>query len=201
MPAPLEIIAVPFIVYAAPVGESFPLLDAVPGGNWVKIGTNGDLSYPDSGVTIVHEQSVNLIRVLGDTGPIKAFRTEETLRIQFTILDVSLEQYRYALNFNTITDTPAVPATSVGFRKIGLGRGPNPAQRALLVRGEKGSPYLDEQPAQYEIPRASEIGSPSVIMQKGTPIGLALEWVALVDPNAASDDERFGVLRQMDEAS
>jgi len=198
MPAPLEIVATPFIVYAAPVGEAFPLIDATPAGNWVKIGLNGDLSMSEDGVTIAHEQEVNLINVLGDTGPIKAFRQSEVLRISFTLFDITLETYRFAINFNTVTDTAASSGVA-GIRELGLGRGATPEQRALLIKGNLASPYLEASPVQYQIPKASEIGSPEVVYRKGEPAGLALEWVALVDTSAAAD-KRFGSIVMMDEA-
>ena len=40
-------------VWVAPLGETFPDLDdAAPGGNWVKLGTNGASSITEDGITI-----------------------------------------------------------------------------------------------------------------------------------------------------
>jgi len=191
MPAPFEIIAAPFTLYYAPLGEAFPALDAVPAGNWVQIGTSGDLSYDPEGVTINHSQSVNAVRPLGATGAVKAFRTEEDLTIAATLWDVTLEQYRLAVNSNAVATTAPGVGTQ-GFKALKLYQGDQVATMALLVRGV--SPYGDGLAGQYEVPYCYMSGSPEVQYRKGEPAGLALEFSALVDPNAASEDDRFGRL-------
>lgn len=189
--APYEIIAAPATLYVAPVGEAFPDVDTTPAGNWVKVGTTGDFNYSEDGVTINHGQSVEVFRALGSTGPRKAWRTEEELIIGLTLVDISLEQYKHAMNQNTVTTTPAAPGTP-GTKSIGLSRGMTLDQRALLIRGT--SPYGDDFAAQYEVPIAVEQGSPEVVFRKGEPAGLQLEFQALEDPNAATADVRFGTL-------
>ena len=196
---PFEIIAAPFTVWIAPVGEAFPAIEDAPAGNWTKVGTNGDVNYTEDGVTVSHPQTVETFRPLGRTGPVKAFRTEEELRIAFTLADISLEQYAHALNQNAVTDV--APGAAAGYRKIGLSRGRQVAQRALLIRGNE-SPYGEgaagDWNLQYEVPVAFQGGEPEPVYVKGEPAGLALEWMALDDPNAASDDERFGRLIAQD---
>ena len=113
MPAPFEIIAAPYTVWAAPVGEAFPAIDAAPAGNWAKIGTSGDESYSEDGVTVAHSQTTETTRVAGTTGPRKAWRTAEDLMVRFTILDISLEHYKQALNGNAVTTTAAGSGTAV----------------------------------------------------------------------------------------
>src|SRR5262245_60682115 len=116
---PYEVIAAPYTVYIAPIGESFPAINATPAGNWVKVGTNGDLNYQDDGVTVQHSQTIEKWRSLGDTGVRKVFRTEEDLLIRLMLADVSLEQYRHALNMNAVSTTAAGSGTA-GFKKLGL---------------------------------------------------------------------------------
>lgn len=191
MPVPYEVIAAPFTLYTAPVGEAFPAIDATPAGNWTKVGTSGALNYGEEGVTVDHGQDVSEWKGLGDTGPRKVFRTGESLKISLMLHDISLEQYRHALNMNAVTDVAAGAGTA-GYRKIGLSRGSTVVQRALLVRGPSG--YNDENGwnSQYEVPLAFQTGEPEVVYRQGDPAGLALEWTAVIDPNAASDAERFG---------
>lgn len=196
MPAPFEIIAAPFTLYVAPTGTAFPAIDAAPGVAWTKVGTSGDLNYTEDGVTVQHSQSVELWRALGSTGARKAFRTEEGLTISLTLADLSLEQYQLALNGNAITDTAAALNTA-GVRKIGLSRGREVKQYALLVRGGE-SPYGEDFALQYEVPVAVESGEPEVVARKGEPAALALTFQALEDPNAASATERFGRLLAQD---
>jgi len=195
MPAnslPYEIIAAPFKVYFAPVGTAFPLINAAPIAPWALVGSSGDLNYLDEGVKVSHSQTMNPFRALGDAGVRKTFRTEEDLMIGLTLADLTLEQYAHALNSNAVT-TVAAGAGTAGYKKIGLSRGFSVATVALLVRGP--SPYGDGWTMQFEVPRAAQTGNPEPVMQKGEPAALALEWTALVDPNAATEFERFGVLR------
>lgn len=191
---PYEVIAAPYTVWFAPIGEAFPAVNAVPGGNWLKVGTNGDLNYMDDGVTIANPQSIEPWRSLGDTGPRKVFRTEEDLIISLVLADVSLEQYRHALNMNAVT-TVAAGSGTAGYKKIGLSRGSDVAQRALLVRGP--SPYGADMFMQYEVPYAFQTGEPEVVYRKDVPAGLALEWTAIIDPAAVTPAERFGRLIAM----
>jgi len=188
---PFEIIAAPFTVWFAPIGTAFPLIDATPAAAWKKVGSSGDLNYLDEGVTISHSQSMEFFRALGDSGSRKVFRTEEDLKIRLVLADVSLEQYTHAINSNTVTTT-AASAGVAGFKKMGLSRGASVATVALLVRGP--SPYGDGWTLQYEVPYAAQSGNPEPVYMKSAPAALALEWTALVDPNAASAFERFGRL-------
>lgn len=188
---PYEIILAPFEVYIAPVGESFPAIDAEPpGGNWTLIGTNGNVNYGEDGVTVQHGESVEDIRMLGATGPVKAARTEESLVVSFNLHDISFEHYKYALNLNTVTDNAAATPPD---KEINTYKGHDVATRALLVRGV--SPYGDGWNLQYEVPRVRPGGEPEVTYAKGEPAGLSLEFNALIDLNAASDAERFGRIR------
>ena len=189
---PYEIIAAPFTVWFAPVGEAFPEIDEDPTGNWAMIGTNGDENYSEDGVTVAHPQTLEKTRLLGATGPKKVFRTEEDLMIRFTLLDMTLENYKHALNGNSVTTTAAGSGTA-GFKKIGLRRGLSVTTMALLVRGN-ASAYGADWKAQYEVPRCFQSGSPEPVHRKGQPAGLALSFDALEDTSAASADERFGRL-------
>ena len=198
MSVPLDIVAAPFEIWIGPVGESFPAIEDTPVGNWVKIGTSGNRSITEDGVTVQHQQTIEQFRSLGSTGPMKAFRTEESLIIAFTIADMTLENYKHALNQNTVTDTAV--GGNAGFRDVDLYQGLDLDQRALLVRGLNASPYLANTDIQYQVPVVYENGSKEIVAQKGTPIGLALEYIAIEDPNASTSADRFGKLIAMDEA-
>lgn len=191
---PYEIVAQPFTLWVAAVGSAFPTVDEDPGVAWTKIGTSGDLNYSEDGVTLNHAQTVEYFRALGSTGARKAFRTEEDLRISLAVADVSLEQYAVAMNYNTVdSDAPGVGTS--GTKTLGLSRGLTVAQRALLVRGADGSsPYGAAWVLQYEVPVAVQVGEPEVVYVKGEPALLALEFMALEDPDATDEAERFGRL-------
>lgn len=191
--APFEVIAAPLTLYIAAVDPVWPAIDEVPDSLvWTKVGSSGDLNYDQEGVTVEHPQTTTLWRSLGDAGSRKAFRQDEDLKIRLLLVDITLEQYKLALNENTVT-TVAAAGPNAGYKKIGLSRGLTIVTRALLVRSP-ASPYGDGWNMQYEVPRAMQTGTPSVVYRRSTPAGLALEWTALVDPDAASEDERFGRL-------
>jgi hypothetical protein len=190
---PYEIIGMPFTVYVAAADPVFPLIDAVPdAGVWTKLGTSGDLNYTEDGVTVKHNQSVSTWRSLGDPGPRKNFRTEEDQIVSFTLADMTLEQFKHAMNGNTVTAVPA--GGEAGYKKIGLSRGLNIATVALLIRGPHASPYGALWNAQYEIPFAQQVGSQEVNFRRDGPALLALEYSSLVDATASSEEERFGRL-------
>lgn len=190
---PYEVIAAPYTLYIAAVGTSFPAIDAAPGGSWTIVGTSGNLNYDDAaGVTVQHQQSITKWRALGDSGSRKVFRTEEDLMIRLKLMDVTLEQYKLALNSNAVS-TVAAGSGTAGYKKLGLSRGFTVATMALLIRGNV-SPYGAAWNSQYEIPIAAQTGNPTVVYKKSEPVGLDLEWTALVDATASSDVERFGRL-------
>lgn len=193
MSQPFEIVAQPFTLWVAAVGSAFPSVDEAPGGSWTKIGTSGDLNYTEDGVKISHKQKIENFRALGSTGPRKSFRTEEDLMISLTVVDLTLEQYKIAMNGNAISTTAPGVGDS-GYKKIGMSRGLNVQQYALLIRGADASAYMEGGVAQYEVPVAVVVSEPEVVFTKGSPAGLALEFQALEDPSALSDDERFGRL-------
>lgn len=188
---PFEIIGAPFTLWLAPTGTAFPLINVAPAVAWIKVGTNGASNYSDDGVTVAHDQSIETARPAGATGPVKAWRTEEDLRISLTLWDLTLEQYLYALNSNPVAATAAGTGTA-GFKKVGLSLGQEIATYALLARGV--SPYGDGYNAQYEVPRCFQSASPEPAFAKGQPAGLELEFTALEDLAAASALERFGRL-------
>lgn len=188
---PYEIIAAPYDVYFAPVGTAFNAIDVAPAAPWAKVGSSGNLNYYDDGITVAQSQSIELFRALGDAGSRKAFRTEEDLKIRLMLADVTLEQYQHALNSNALTSAAAGAGTA-GYKKVGLSRGFAVATVALIVRGP--SPYMEDGYMQFQVPRAAQTGNPEPVFRKGTPVGLALEWTALVDSNAINEFVRFGEL-------
>ncbi len=191
MSNPLEIVVGPLQLYVAPVGEAFPAIEDTPAGNWALVGTSGDKNYSEDGVTLTHEQSIELIMVAGSTGPIKAVRTSEGLTVGVTIFDLTLEEYTRVINNVTPTDVSAGGGFP-GTRAIQLRRGSSVVEFALLAKGLESSPELVATPLQYELPRMFVGGEPSLVFAKGDATGLEMEFTALEDPAASTDAERFG---------
>lgn len=192
-----NIIIAPFEVYLAPVGETFPEIQATPGGNWATLGTNGIKDYSEDGVTVNHEQTLSQHRTLGSTGPVKVVRTEESLLVSFTLEDLTLEEYAKILNGQSVTDV-AADADTGGYRHIPLRQGRSVNTYAMLIRGV--SPYGSSYNAQYEIAQAFQSANPSPVFNKSDAAGLECEWTALEDPTQASEEDRFGRLVMQDAA-
>ncbi len=192
MGKPYEIIAAPFTLYLAPLGTAFPLITAAPSGDWIKVGTSGDLNYSEDGVSVSHSQAFGQARPVGGTGPRKAWRTEEDLMVSLTLWDMTLEQYAVALNGNEVAATAAGVGTA-GFKKLALYRGGEVELMSLLVRGDV-SPYGASYKSQYQVPVCYQSGSPEPVFSKNGPAGLALQFTALEDVDAATPDARFGHL-------
>lgn len=189
---PFEVVAAPFTIYVAPVGTAFPDVTVDPPADWMKLGTSGTDNYTEDGVTVTHEQTVEVFRSLGSTGPRKAWRTEEGLLIGFTLVDLSAEQYAKVLNDASVTQNAAGAGTG-GTDVFGLSRGQEVAAHALLARGD-ASPAGDAFVTQYEVPRVFQNSEPELTFQKGDPAGHECEFMALEDLNAANARERFGRL-------
>lgn len=196
--APYEIIASPAVLYIAPALTTRPDISEhpllAPSAPWTLIGTDGELNYKETGVRIALPQEVNKWKALGDTGSRKAFRLSEDITIAVDVADLTLEQWAHALNGNTVTDTPA--GAAAGHRRIGLSRGPGVNAFAILVRFP--SPYGADLWAQLWVPRAINEGSTELTFEKSDPAGLTLEFSAMVHEDAASEQERFGILEAQD---
>jgi hypothetical protein len=189
---PFEVIGTPFEVYLADVGSTFPAVDAAPGVAFEKLGTNGNLNQDDSGVVVSFDQKTDTWRGAGSTGARKVFRTEEDMSVAFKLVDLSLETLAKVMNGNTIT-TIAASTGIAGTKSIGLSRGPQVAQYAMLIRGEGISPYGIGS-MQFNLPRVADAGKPKPVFTKGKPAVLDFEFLALEDLNAASADVRYGEL-------
>lgn len=196
MPAPFEIIAAPFTAWLAAVGSAYPNVGVAPGAAWTKLGSSGDRNVNEDGVTVAHPQKLELVRVAGATGPVKAFRTEEDIKVSFSLLDMRLEMMKYILNGNAVADTAAVAGVP-GYRTLALLRGLDVTQYALLLRGP--SAYADSMYLDYRIPRVVHVGEPEIVAKKGDPMGLLFEFQAIEDPDYANG--KFGEILMQDAAA
>ena len=188
-----EIIAAPFTIWIAPVGTAFPAVDAEPSDDWSLLGSHGARSYSAGGIVLAHDrQYMQSAPPAGETASTVSAIEREGLRVRFELLDLTLEQYALVLGGNAITVQPAayqVPGT----RTIGLSIASGASREfAVLARGP--SPYLAGLAAQFELPRACEVGSPQLTFSKAVAAGLRVDLNALPDPAATNEAERFGRL-------
>jgi hypothetical protein len=188
--SPFEIVAGLLTFWLAPEGTAFPLATVAPPGPWFRLGTNGDANYEDDGITVANPQKIESFRSAGRTGVSKVFRTEEDFIMGLKLADMSLEQFTYVMNGNTVTTT-AAGVSIPGVKKMGLYKGQNVATYALLARGLV-SPYGDNFVSQIELPRVYQSANPKPVFKKGKPAMLDVEFTALEDMNATAPEFRFG---------
>jgi hypothetical protein len=179
--APFQIIAGPADVYIAPVATAFPAVNAVPGAGWVALGQT------EGGVTVRHAQDIEPISTDQHTGAVKAIRTGEGLEVEFSLAELTLENYKFVLNNATVTSAAGPPAT----KTVGLYKGVEVAIHALLVKGP--SPYMNSQ-MQYQVPVVYHDGEPELEFVKDDKAVLACTFTALEDLTAVSAADRFGKL-------
>ena len=184
---PREIVVGPLEIWLAAAVEAEDSVSATPSGNWGKVGTSGDENYTEDGVTITHSQTVQEHRAVGATGPLKATRTEESLTIAFTLMDMSIAQLTKLLN-NTTKSTDTTPNIDY----IGLRRGPDITVLSAIARGTGLSPS-GAYNIQLYVPRCyNKLGDISPVFNKGTPVGCAAVFSALEYQSAATEEQRFG---------
>lgn len=191
--APYEIIMTPFTVYVAPVGETFPLINVVPAGNWTKFGVSGLRSLDEGGVKVSIDSKYDEFR--GQSTVVrKVVRTEENITVAFSLADITLESIKKALGENAITTTAAASAIP-GNKSINLYRGYDVACVSLLIRG--ASPYSGDANSflQYELPRCYQSGKMSVKHGKGKPSMVDLEFMVLEGLNATDTDGDIGRIK------
>jgi hypothetical protein len=184
---PYEIIIGPLEVYLAVVGTTFPVVNVTPSASWVQLGKN---DMEEAGITVSQPQTIQEWRGVGGTGPRKIARTSEGLEISFTLVDLTLEKYLYAIQ-GTITQV-SPGAGVIGTKALALYQGPTVTTYALVARG--ASPYGDGWYMQYQVPVVYQKDPPKPVFKKGVPAGLAFVFSAMEDPNASTTAERFGDL-------
>jgi hypothetical protein len=172
MSCAIELVTAPFEIYWAPLGSTFPDVDATPANPWTLIGTLGSRRYTEEGVKIAWDYTTSDFVSLGDIDPECVFLTGRNMRVMVTMADMKLDQIRAALNFNAVTTDAGPPATL----QLSMTVGPELTPVALLVRGDGKSPELEGGNLQFEFEQAIEIGSKEVSFVKGAPAGVQLEF-------------------------
>ena len=179
---PFEVIAGPADVWTAPEGEAFTAINVTPpAGLWASLGRT------EGGVSVQHNQNINLLRVDQTIFPVKAIRTEIGVTVTMSLAEITLETYAKTLNDNTVNTTGVE-------RNFAMAAGVDVARFAMLIRGP--SPYGEASQVtdwflQYQLPVVIQGGSPSVSFTRDDKAVLDTEWMALEDPDAAEVD-KFG---------
>jgi len=191
---PYQILMVPFEVWIAPVGTAYPAPNiyglAIP-TPWTRFGTSGTEDMDDSGVEVAFTQKFGEFRGAGSTGIRKVTRTTEDMLIRFKLADVTLYQFRHALNENPMQITPAsvgIPATEV----VKLYQGVDVNNVALMIRGFSPRSGDANGFRQYQVPNCWQSGQPKMNHTKGKAADIDFEFTALADPFSATAADRFG---------
>lgn len=164
-------------IYVANVGVAFPTSPAdAPSGSWTSLGEI------DGGVTVNYNETVDAHRVDSEAGPLKGTRSIEDLMVAANLAEATLEILGKVLDDKTITGTN--PKVMGVYRGIGVVK-----EYALLFRGS--SPYANVA-AQYELPRGIQQGNIGTPFTKDSKVLIPVEFMALVDPSAATLAEKFG---------
>jgi len=171
-------------LYVASLGETFPLVDAVPSVNWINLGNTID------GVTINVEQENEEIFVDQETGPVKAVRTTEGITISTNLAVSTLENLAQVLSQTITTVNPGVGV--IGTKSIGLYRGVSVTEKAFLFRGS--SPYGASFPAQYQLTRGYFAGETESEFVKDGVAQIPVEFRVLVDLTQGTEALKFGKL-------
>ena len=174
---PNEIIAFPYDVYWAPVGEAFPVIEVAPAGNWLILGSAVALNTNEDGVTVSGPQTFETFRSAGSAAPQEVSLTEEDLIVALQLHDLTPDMLRLALNQNAVSNTAAGGGLA-GFNEIDMERkAGKPNEIALLVRG--ASPEFTGGNAQFELKRCYQSGSYELAYSKNVFTGIQLEFTAL----------------------
>lgn len=178
-------------IYIAPAGEAKPALNASPGGNWVSLGET------DGGVKVTKTQNIEAFSSDQRTGKVKAIRTEEGVTVETNLMQATLENLANVLN-GVVTDTAAGSGT-IGKRSLPLHAGADVDEFAILFRGD--SPYSASYPGQYYVPRGYIDDDVEMEFVKDGKTLIPFKYEALEDLDAATENERFGVIEYQDAAA
>ena len=174
---PFEIMVSTLKVYTGPVNEARPDLNDAVAGNWVLLGTIGKSNYAEDGVIVTPEQDIEEFYSLGNTGPHKAFRTQERLGITVTLVAFTAEHMAKIWNDASVTDTAQGSGTA-GVRDFDLLQGVTVKELGLLLRGDVG-PYIATSKMQWWIPRSYVSDRGPITAVKGEPGMVEITFQAL----------------------
>ncbi len=166
-------------LYVGPVGEAFPAVNANPAGNWV------DMGEIDGGVTVTHDQTIDEHQIDSESGPVKATRSGETLVITANLAEATSANLAKVLDDQTVaaSGTPNKNTTPL-YRSDGV-----VAEHAFLFKGNSPSGAFN---AQYQLPRGYFGGTTARSFTKDTKTFTPVEFHALVDDTAGTEQQKFG---------
>lgn len=186
--APYSLLVGVGTLYVAPAGEAKPTdVTTDPSGNWESAGLT------DGGVKIRKTQTIETFGGDQRTGKLKAVRTEEGVEVETNLQDATLENLANVIN-STVTDT-AAGAGTIGTRSLKPYAGADVTLFALLFRGTSA---YGNYPAEYYVPYGFFDDDVEMAFEKDGKTLIPMKFMALEDPNAATEADRFGIFTEQD---
>ena len=169
-------------LYLHAESTAMPAIDADPTTTgWI------DLGAIEGGVNVEREQTLTEHFVDDETGPVDVTRTQEALVITANLVEPTLTNLGKVLRDVGPTSAAGPPATET----LGGYRHSSVAKHALLFRA--GSPEGPGKAGQTYVPRGYFADKLGMAHRKDEHTVIPVEFRALVDANATSQAERFGV--------
>ena len=169
-------------LYAHSAGTAMPAIDADPtAAGWT------DLGPIEGGVSVEREQTLEEHFIDEETGPVDVTRSAEALVVEANLAEPTLASLGLALNGLSAASAAGPPATQT----LGAYRGAAVTKQALLFRA--GSPEGPGKAGQVYLPRGYFAGDTGMAYRKDELTVIPVEFRALVDDQAATQAERFGV--------
>lgn len=169
-------------LYTHAAGTAMPGLSADPvGAGWT------DLGPIAGGVRVEREQTLEEHFIDDDTGPVDVTRTAEALVVEANLAEATLARLAAA----TGADPPSASGGPPPGMTLAAYRGSEVVKLALLFRGN--SPEGPGKRAQTYIPRGYFAGDVGLAHRSDELTVIPVEFRALVDEDAPSAAERFGV--------
>lgn len=165
----LEAVAIgPGEVYLAPVAEAYPTdPDTAVGGNWVQLGR-----FEEKGLVVSADITKTLIRSAQDLDPIAAFISARELAVDARLLEITIENIKYAFgSAGTISTDAGPPATKT------WSPGAVSADHALLIRQPFG--YQQTYPRDVQMPQVTVMGSTTLPMGPDDASSIGIKLIAL----------------------
>jgi len=181
--APFQIIASPASLYIANASTAEPVITDTTLTGWTSLGQT------EGGTSVKHTQKVDPLMTDQAVRPVKFIRSEEGMEITVKLAELTLENYRYALNSNAVTVTTGPPHT----KSVNISKGVVVQTHALLVRGP--SPYGNWN-LQFWVPIVVMSSEPEVAFVKDDKAVLEMTFTAGNDSSQTVGLEFGRVLAQ-----
>jgi len=178
MSEPNQVVFGPAEFWIAPVGTTFPEIDAAPIAPWSIIGVAGNKDITDEGITVRGAVADARFRGLAGVTIRKMSLVSRDFEVSFKHADLSAEALAaaYGLAETDIEDDETSGGTNI--KRVTLPTSPKPFARAAILRCDQAAPG-DEFVTQYNIFCANQVGGGEGMFSKSKPFDSMHSWVAV----------------------